>query len=157
MVRADLMHAMRVNMSRVIDVFRGIDKDRNNFVDKGEFREALLTALGDKYAPETLDAVFDVFDVDGSGYISYEELKEQLMSTSPRDTPTPSGASKTPSGKAPARAPAPALSLTSPGKATSKAPARAPSSPGSARGSRGGSSSSRGFSARPRGGSPLDA
>ena len=48
---------MRGSMSRIIDVFRGIDKDRSNYVSKDEFRKGVLATVGSKYRPETLDAI----------------------------------------------------------------------------------------------------
>jgi hypothetical protein len=50
----------------------------SNSVDKAEWRNGLIPILGEAYSHQQLDDAFDAFDADGTGAISYEELKLQL-------------------------------------------------------------------------------
>uniref|UniRef100_A0A7S3BBD0 EF-hand domain-containing protein n=1 Tax=Haptolina ericina TaxID=156174 RepID=A0A7S3BBD0_9EUKA len=72
---------MRATLSTVMSVFRSMDKDRSNELDKAEWRKGLQGLFGDKYSAKTLNAAFDVFDADSSGKISYEELRVRLKET----------------------------------------------------------------------------
>ncbi len=59
---------------RLVDLFRAWDEDGNGVVSKEEFRKAFAT-LG-YFAPrEEIDGLFThTFDVDGSGYIDFQEM-----------------------------------------------------------------------------------
>ena len=63
--------------ARVIDLFRAWDDDRNGMISRLEFRRA-LPMLGMKVDRLVVDQLFDSFDADKSGEISYEELKAKL-------------------------------------------------------------------------------
>ena len=72
-LRAALMH----NFSRVVDLFRDWDDDRNGTVSRKEFR-MVLPVLGLSVPRSEADALFSSIDVDGSGTIEYAELHSLL-------------------------------------------------------------------------------
>uniref|UniRef100_A0A7S3BR19 EF-hand domain-containing protein n=1 Tax=Haptolina ericina TaxID=156174 RepID=A0A7S3BR19_9EUKA len=78
---SDVMHQLRealtANAVRVIDLFREWDEDGDGVIDKLEFRRA-LPMLGLHAPLETVDALFDSFDLDGSGTIGFKELNRLL-------------------------------------------------------------------------------
>ena len=69
--------ALRTNRTRVIDVFRCLDRNGDGTVTKREFRAA-LPLLGFEANQKTADTVFAELDLDGSGKVEYEELNKQL-------------------------------------------------------------------------------
>jgi Ca2+-binding EF-hand superfamily protein len=65
-------------LSQIIDVLKTLDKDGDGTVTKEEFR-ACLPLLGfDASDSETIDAIFDEIDLDGSGALDYDELRASL-------------------------------------------------------------------------------
>ena len=65
------------NATRMTELLDKWDKDRNGLIDKKEFRDAVASL--DIVAPrECIDAIFDSFDDDGSGTISYEEFLREV-------------------------------------------------------------------------------
>ena len=80
-VRTDLIKSMNASLATVMSVFRSMDKDRSNSIDRAEWRKGVVGLLGDKYSTKTLNEVFDVFDADRSGRLSYDEMKRQLQET----------------------------------------------------------------------------
>ena len=72
-----LRDILSVNFGRVIDLFREWDDDENQQVSKLEFRRA-LPVLGLLVEKADADALFETFDVDGSGEIDYNELTSKL-------------------------------------------------------------------------------
>ena len=72
-----LVNALKRHAVRVIDIFRAWDEDNDGLVSKKEFRKA-IHVIGLDVPREDIDAVFDRFDVDGSGCLSYAELKNAL-------------------------------------------------------------------------------
>lgn len=72
-----LTEALAMQMAKVIDLFRDWDDDGNGLVSKLEFRRA-LPMLGLKVERSVAEALFDTFDEDLSGEISYEELHSKL-------------------------------------------------------------------------------
>ena len=64
-------------LARVIDIFHDWDEDGSGTVSKREFTRA-LPMLGLTVAKAEAEALFDLFDGDGSGTIEYGELKKQL-------------------------------------------------------------------------------
>ena len=67
----------RKNAVRVIDLFRDQDEDQSGTITVTEFRRA-ATELGYEAPDADLKALFDEFDVDGGGDISYAELNKAL-------------------------------------------------------------------------------
>ena len=56
-------------------IFNNIDIDKNNYIEFSEW----CTAAMDKrimLSDEKLKAAFDIFDINGDGSISYDELKQ---------------------------------------------------------------------------------
>ena len=68
---------LSVNYQRVIDLLQRWDEDGNQQVSKVEFRRA-LPVLGVRVNGADADALFDEFDADRSGEISYDELSKKL-------------------------------------------------------------------------------
>ena len=65
------------NTDLVDKVMQKVDADNNGFIDLDEFLQA---ALDEKQmlSKENLKKAFDMFDLDGSGSISFSELKTVL-------------------------------------------------------------------------------
>ena len=76
----ELTQALAVNMSRVVDLFREWDDDASGTVDRKEFRQA-LPMLGLRVDKATADALFNGFDDDQSGEISYDEVYVKLRNS----------------------------------------------------------------------------
>jgi len=68
---------LAANATRVIDLFREWDDDGDGVVSKKNFRRA-MPLLGLHASRVQIDSLFDIFDLDSSGYIAYEELNAQL-------------------------------------------------------------------------------
>lgn len=81
-IRAALAHSM----GRVSDFFRAMDGDESGSISRKEFVCA-LQMLGLPSTKQQLGAVFDCFDVDGSGEVSYSEL-ERIIQRGERISPT---------------------------------------------------------------------
>ena len=62
---------------RLIDLFREWDDDGNGALDKKEMRAA-VAALGYEAPKFAIDELFDMIDVDKSGWIEFHELKFAL-------------------------------------------------------------------------------
>lgn len=63
---------------RLIDLFRKFDTNQSGDVDKQEFVAAVLATVGPRCTKELAAKLFLEFDVDGSGMISYKELRDTL-------------------------------------------------------------------------------
>ena len=75
-------------VARALDVFRDWDEDSSGSLSRKEFRKALSAlGLGREYRDE-VDGLFDSFDGDRSGSISYNELVRQLREHSPDAPPS---------------------------------------------------------------------
>jgi Ca2+-binding EF-hand superfamily protein len=86
--------ALRANSARVLDFLRELDTDGNGNVDRQEFRQAMCD-LGLGVTRTDMDKIFDDWDADKSGDISFEELKRALCLVKPSTSPTPLLSQKT--------------------------------------------------------------
>jgi Ca2+-binding EF-hand superfamily protein len=77
---AGVREALAASYSRVIDFFKRMDKNGDGAVTKHEFRAGLgLLGIEESQASmEAIDALFDSFDMDGSGELTFNELKTIL-------------------------------------------------------------------------------
>ena len=77
---AGVRKALAASYSRVIDFFKLMDKNGDGAVTKHEFRAGLgLLGIDESQASmEAIDALFDSFDMDGSGELTFNELKTIL-------------------------------------------------------------------------------
>ena len=62
----------------VINAFRVFDKDANGLISSTELRH-IMTTLGDKLTEEEVDEMIREADIDGDGYINYEEFVRMMM------------------------------------------------------------------------------
>lgn len=69
-----------LNEDEVDELFESVDTDRSGFIDYSEFIVASMSSKKNM-SEEKLTAAFKLFDVDGNGTISPEELKAVLSSS----------------------------------------------------------------------------
>lgn len=62
----------------VINAFRVFDKDANGLISSTELRH-IMTTLGDRLTDEEVDEMIREADIDGDGYINYEEFVRMMM------------------------------------------------------------------------------
>jgi calmodulin len=62
----------------VINAFRVFDKDGSGLIGSNELRQ-VMTTLGDVLTDEEADEMIREADVDGDGYINYEEFVRMMM------------------------------------------------------------------------------
>ena len=72
-IQEEIRTLLSQNVVRVMDLFTEWDENNDHVVSKAEFRKA-MTLLGVTASRPHVDAVFDFFDVDRSGTITYTEL-----------------------------------------------------------------------------------
>ena len=126
----DLREALDVQ--RAISLFSMMDADGSGLVDRSEFRKAVY-ALGLNATDAACDALFDIFDRDKSGAISYYELEELAGEAAAADGMAPVAlyAYGEPKRKAspgpPARPPAVSVGTPSPRSSVGVPSAAAPS------------------------------
>ena len=87
-VSEQLRDALNSNLARVIDLFHEWDANSDGLISKGEFRKALMV-LGLRASSHEMDALFNEFDTDRGGFISYRELRTQLRRRYTDNTPKP--------------------------------------------------------------------
>ncbi len=73
-----LRHALMTGAGKVITFFQQLDTDGDGAVTKAEFRRALPLLGYDASDTGAIDDLFDELDLDLSGELRYEELKELL-------------------------------------------------------------------------------
>ena len=62
----------------VINAFKVFDKDGQGLISSTELRH-IMTTLGDKLADDEVDEMIREADVDGDGFINYEEFVRMMM------------------------------------------------------------------------------
>ena len=73
-----LRAALTANSTRVIDAFRKLDKDGDGTITRAEFGGALPLLGFDASRTDLTDELFKMFDSDGGGTISFDELNQKL-------------------------------------------------------------------------------
>ena len=73
-----LMEALASTGNELDDLCREADKNRDGKISRMEFRW-LVRSLRFQASTSDVDAVFDTFDADGSGYLEYAELKAAVQ------------------------------------------------------------------------------
>ncbi|KAL1500527.1 hypothetical protein AB1Y20_013183 [Prymnesium parvum] len=79
-IQSKLRQALSANAVRIMDLFVEWDTNGDQKVSKNEFRKA-MTELGFTESRPHVDAVFDSFDVQGTGTLTYKELLKGLRRT----------------------------------------------------------------------------
>lgn len=62
----------------IIEAFKVFDKDGNGFISRAELSH-VMTNLGEKLTDEEVDGMIHEADVDGDGFINYEEFVRMMM------------------------------------------------------------------------------
>ena len=62
----------------IINAFRVFDKDGNGLISKGELSN-IMSILGDTLTAEEIEEMIIEADVDGDGFINYEEFVRMMM------------------------------------------------------------------------------
>ena len=58
-------------------MFNDVDKDGSGFIEEEEFIELMAAQMKDTEGKEVLLEAFKVFDSDGCGYITNDDLREE--------------------------------------------------------------------------------
>lgn len=90
-VQEQLRSILAQNAVRVIDLFRDWDEDQSGTITITEFRRA-IGALGYEAPKADTQQLFDSFDLDGGGDISYSELNKALRKQAQIDDALKAGA-----------------------------------------------------------------
>ena len=74
---ANLVATLTMNQGRVMDLFRKWDEDGDGQVSRAEFVRA-MAALKIEVTDDEVDAVWRIFDRDGSGSVDFREVQREL-------------------------------------------------------------------------------
>ena len=75
-VHEQLREILAKEAVRVVDLFRDWDEDGNGLIDRKEFRKAIVILVS--MAGDAADRLFDLWDIDKSGSLEYNELNQLL-------------------------------------------------------------------------------
>lgn len=88
-VSKEIQELLHESWSRVIDLFRRMDVDENGSISRDEFADG-LAELGFAFSDEAeLAAVFDQYDPDGSGAVTFEEMNTKLRAAARNEVGPP--------------------------------------------------------------------
>jgi Ca2+-binding EF-hand superfamily protein len=82
-----LKHDNRVELAEfteeeIINAFKFIDLDKNNFIGAGEIRH-ILVCMGELITDDEIDMMISMVDTDGDGQVSFEEFRNIVLHPNP--------------------------------------------------------------------------
>jgi len=87
---AEGLKEMQIDSDSIKEMVRAVDMDHNGTVEYSEFVAALLATQG-KLVEEVIWHAFEVFDVNGDGQISLDELRSMMSEDGPLTAMLPDG------------------------------------------------------------------
>ena len=88
-IASEIRKRMKLEMMRVMDIFRQFDDDDSGVIDKTEFSKA-IREMGCNASDKAITALFKSFDLDGSKVIEYQEMNKLLRRINkPKPPPEP--------------------------------------------------------------------
>ena len=103
----ELREKLMKNALKLGDMFKKWDEDGSGTINRKEWHKA-LPLIGISTTKDQIDKLFDYLDDDGSGEISYTELRAKLKQKSGGSSPSPKTRRPPQGGGTPARAEPPA-------------------------------------------------
>ena len=67
----------------LLEEFKSIDKNGDNFINKDELGQHMLKITGENYTDQQLDQLMDKADIDNDEKISFEEFKTIILKEEP--------------------------------------------------------------------------
>ena len=78
-LRSELSSALCKDNNRLLQIFTAADADHSSFISSGEFLAVIRKLVPAHIAkPELSNALFEMYDPDGTGTIDYRELGSML-------------------------------------------------------------------------------
>ena len=75
----EMRFALAKEYERIMDIFKACDLNRDGYITKAEFRVALPTlGLSGQGGRAAIDELFESFDLDGNGQVTFQELNTML-------------------------------------------------------------------------------